>query len=124
MFFASCIDDSDVSYTYYQNDLDFKVCFYTEYLVPEELADTSLCINSPDFKYNIIEPHSTKKTLTGSNIFYQFEVGRTRRHYFFNYDSVIALPWDRIREEYMVIKRIDMSSMKEYEKCNFTITIP
>lgn len=132
LFFASCIDDSDVSYIYYRNDLDVKVCYWSMYLEPEELADTSLWKESPfisNFKLkekyrNVIEPHSTMKALTGSDTFYQFEVGRTRRYFFFDYDSVIALPWEIIRDEYMVLKRIDMNSMEDYKKCNYTITIP
>lgn len=133
LFFACCIDDSDVNYTYYRNDLDVKLCFWSDFLNPEEVADTSLWNESPfssDFfkgeeRYrNIIPPHTTIKKLTGSETFFQFGEGRIRRIYFFNYDSVIALPWKKIRDEYLVIKRVDMHSIKEYEDCNYTIVIP
>lgn len=80
-------------------------------------------INSIDTK-DIVNPESV-----GSATYFSYHVkdvlNRGWLHfYIFNYDSLMAIPWERIRNEYIVAKRVDFNSWEELEKSNFTITYP
>lgn len=46
------------------------------------------------------------------------------QYYIFNYDSLITIPWERIRDEYIVAKRVDFDTWEELEDANFTVTYP
>jgi len=45
-------------------------------------------------------------------------------YYFFYADTLSAYPWDVIRDEYKVAKRVTISSWEEYEAMDFTIEFP
>lgn len=45
-------------------------------------------------------------------------------YYIFNYDSLISIPWERIRDEYIVAKRVDFDTWEELEAADFTVTYP
>jgi hypothetical protein len=44
--------------------------------------------------------------------------------YFFYADTISAYPWNVIRDEYKVAKRVTISSWEEYEAMDFTIEFP
>ena len=47
-----------------------------------------------------------------------------RRYYLFNLDSVRTIPWERIRDERIILKEVIFNSWEEMEACDFTITYP
>jgi hypothetical protein len=47
-----------------------------------------------------------------------------KRYYLFNLDSVKTIPWERIRDERIILKEVIFNSWEEMEACNFTITYP
>jgi hypothetical protein len=64
---------------------------------------------------------------------YEFNIAREkaadferlpRRYYLFNLDSVKTIPWERIRDEQIILKKVIFNSWEEMEACNFTITYP
>jgi hypothetical protein len=44
--------------------------------------------------------------------------------YLFNYDSIKNIPWSRIRDEKIYVKKVVFHSWEEMEACNFTIIYP
>ncbi|MFC2096280.1 hypothetical protein ACFLQ3_01105 [Bacteroidota bacterium] len=44
--------------------------------------------------------------------------------YFLNYDTVLTAPWERIREENIILKKVYFETWEDLEACNFTITYP
>jgi hypothetical protein len=46
------------------------------------------------------------------------------KYYLFNYDSVKTIPWERIRDERIILKEVTFHSWEEMEACDFTITYP
>jgi len=47
-----------------------------------------------------------------------------RRYYLFNLDSIRTIPWERIRDERIILKEVIFYSWEEMEACDFTITYP
>lgn len=47
-----------------------------------------------------------------------------RRYYLFDLDSVKTIPWERIRDERIILKEVIFNSWEEMEDCDFTITYP
>jgi hypothetical protein len=45
-------------------------------------------------------------------------------YYLFNLDSIRTIPWERIRDERIILKEVIFHSWEEMEDCNFTITYP
>ena len=43
--------------------------------------------------------------------------------YFFNYDSICTIPWQRICDERILLKEVVFESWEELEDCKFTIKI-
>jgi len=50
--------------------------------------------------------------------------GKPTRYYLFNLDSIRTIPWERIRDERIILKEVIFYSWEEMEACNFTITYP
>ncbi|NOQ27301.1 MAG: hypothetical protein GQ564_18220 [Bacteroidales bacterium] len=46
------------------------------------------------------------------------------QYYLFSYDSLITIPWERIRDENIILKKVYFETWEEMEACNFTITYP
>ena len=46
------------------------------------------------------------------------------KYYLFNYDSVKTIPWERIREERIILKEVRFDTWEDFERCNFEITYP
>lgn len=44
--------------------------------------------------------------------------------YFLNYDTVLTVPWERIRDENIILKKVYFETWEDLEACNFTITYP
>jgi len=47
-----------------------------------------------------------------------------RVYYFYNYDSVCNIPWQRIKDDSIYLKKVTFYSWEEMEQCNYTITYP
>ncbi|NOQ27915.1 MAG: hypothetical protein GQ564_21340 [Bacteroidales bacterium] len=46
------------------------------------------------------------------------------QYYFLNYDTVLNVPWERIRDENIILKKVYFEIWEDLEECNFTITYP
>jgi hypothetical protein len=46
------------------------------------------------------------------------------KYYIFSYDSVCTIPWERIRDEHIWLKKVTFYSWEDMEACNFTVTWP
>jgi len=46
------------------------------------------------------------------------------QYYLFNYDSLINITWERIRDENIILKKVYFETWEDMEACNFTITYP
>jgi hypothetical protein len=46
------------------------------------------------------------------------------KYFIYDYDSVRLLPWERIREERIILKEVTFNTWEELEACDFTITYP
>lgn len=73
---------------------------------------------------NIIKPYSM-----GLETYFTYHIQDVLKrgfmhYYIFNYDSLISIPWERIRDEYIVAKRVDFDTWEELEAVDFTITYP
>ena len=44
--------------------------------------------------------------------------------FLFSYDSIMTIPWDRIRDENIFLKKVYFETWEDMEACNFTITYP
>ena len=60
----------------------------------------------------------------GSHSTKEFFKDKCLHYYFFYYDSVATIPWDQIRDEYIIAKRVTICSWEEYEDMDFTISFP
>ena len=73
---------------------------------------------------NVLEPHSSK--ISG---FFESHIrnGTLKGSYnfiFFDVDTIKSVPWERIRDEYIVVKRVSIHSMEEFYKYNYVISVP
>ncbi|MDA3952622.1 MAG: hypothetical protein PF485_03180 [Bacteroidales bacterium] len=74
----------------------------------------------------------TKKILIGTSYFYEIYSGSIKdllnegflQFYFLNYDTVLTVPWEQIREENIILKKVYFETWEDLEACNFTITYP
>lgn len=120
-------DLEDVQEITISNNSDNQLVFYKEYK-NQSVLDTALNINSPwqngisDFY--IIKAHSSKEIKeVKSNLEFVLYNGRYQ-YFLFDYDTITTIPWDRIRDEYIVAKRIDFDTWEDLENCNFKIEYP
>ena len=93
----------------------------------EEVGDISesskfLWGNEVD-KYIIHTNYVAEHTFYSGNIQTILERG-WMKYYLFNLDSIQTIPWERIRDERIILKEVKFNSWEEMEKCNFTITYP
>jgi hypothetical protein len=49
---------------------------------------------------------------------------RFLQFYFLNYDTVLTVPWERIRDENIILKKVYFETWEDLEECDFTITYP
>ena len=70
--------------------------------------------------------YSKSTIFPNSFIIHEFNIGRVMPHkyYLFNLDSVRTIPWERIRDERIILKEVIFNSLEEMEACDFTITYP
>lgn len=89
-------------------------------------SDTSLMENLPWFKpeNSLVQAGtSTEDFLTANVVKSVLDIGFIH-YYIFIYDSIKTIPWERIRDEYIVAKRVDFDRWEDLEACNFTIIYP
>ena len=95
----------------------------------QEASDTSLFETTPFPKGmektdRIVYPHSSDV----SRFFeYSFRNGikyGCYRFYVFDVDTINTLPWEKIRNDYKIVKRIDIYSMEDIYRNNYVFTIP
>jgi len=46
------------------------------------------------------------------------------KYWFFNYDSIKTISWERICAERIVLKEVTFNTWEDFERCNFEITYP
>lgn len=99
--------------------------------VIRELSDTVLpeitpWANGIEKTDRIISPHSKHISKAKKSGFEKLaENGLCESYYFFDIDTIINVPWERIRAENMVLKRVDIYSLEELEyKYKCVITYP
>ncbi|NOQ27305.1 MAG: hypothetical protein GQ564_18240 [Bacteroidales bacterium] len=46
------------------------------------------------------------------------------QYYLYSYDSVMIIPWERIRDENIILKKVYFEIWEDLEACDFTITYP
>jgi hypothetical protein len=88
---------------------------YAFYFSNYTLANTKDNYWGHDYSKSAISPNSF--SINEFNI-----VPRT--YYLFNLDSIRTIPWERIRDERIILKEVIFHSWEEMEACDFTITYP
>ncbi|NOQ27308.1 MAG: hypothetical protein GQ564_18255 [Bacteroidales bacterium] len=73
--------------------------------------------------YIITKGNSFSDTFLLGNIKYLLEEG-WMQYYLLNYDTVLTVPWERIRDENIILKKVYFETWEDLEACNFTITYP
>lgn len=77
-----------------------------------------------DRKKSTILPDSNLR-----HTFYVYDINSLNRgvktmFYFFNQDSLESLPWQRIAQDNIILKRVDISSVAQLDSMNWTISYP
>lgn len=91
------------------------------------LSDTSKLVEKYPWRY--IEDHIIS---SGSMIIDEFNSDNMKYllnegwliYYLFSYDTILTVPWDRIRDENIVLKKVYFETWEDLEAYNFTITYP
>jgi hypothetical protein len=97
---------------------------------PNEVMDTTLVSAFPwgtidnINKEDILQPHSIVNDYYYSEHLKKILEQGWMHYYIFYYDSLSLIPWERIRDEYIVAKRIDFDTWEDLENCNFKIEYP
>ncbi len=128
IIFTGCSHDiEEVRDIIIKNNTDIKLVFYKEYK-SLSILDTTLSMDYPwqngisDFY--LIKPYSTKKNReVKSNLKYVLSKG-SYQYYLLDFESITTIPWEQIRNEYIVAKRVNFDTWEELETTNFTITYP
>ena len=133
--FTGCPHDiDDVQDVIINNNSDIELVFYKEYK-SQTILDTTLSVDYPWqnelSNFYMIDPYSSKEIReVKSNLQFilsnlQFILSNGSYQYFlFNYDSLITIPWERIRDENIILKKVYFETWEDLEACNFTITYP
>ena len=75
-------------------------------------------------KENYWRNNYSKSTIFPNNFtIHELNIVRCK-YYLFNLDSIRTIPWERIRDERIILKLVIFNSWEEMEACNFTITYP
>ncbi len=125
IFLTGCPEEGpnhDFSIEIVNNSEDAIVWYSTN----SSMQDTSLKNTFPWYKpeSSIIYPNTSESVYSTIELTKELLETESEHYYIFIYDSVQTIPWGRIRDEYIVAKRIDFESWEELEECNFTITYP
>ncbi len=107
-----------------KNESSDKILFYSYITNPK---DTTLMNSFPwyNIESSVIKPNeSREENFSSSTMINAFEKGYSEQYYFFIYDSIKKIPWQGIRDEYIVAKRVDFDAWDEMEAVDFTITYP
>jgi len=124
-FITGCQEVLDIEFV---NNTDFTLVCQFDY---RELSDTILHENTPWPKGVqktdcIIKPHSTHLSRFNQSDFIGLEEkGLCRSFYFFDVDTINAVPWERIRSENIVVKKVYIYSLNDIKyKFDNVIYIP
>ncbi len=93
------------------------------YYISETYPDTSIIETQPILK--LVQPNSSRKESswgTWNERFEQINEGKISI-FIFHSDTLNKYSWDKIRSEYMVLKRFDLS-LEDLKQNNFTINYP
>lgn len=122
----------------YVNETDYKIICYTFVYEPTQMSDTLIPT------YLTKEYNTIRESHHNFCCFYKYEIrplstlrapemkvdidhlneGWGMRKYFLNADSVNTIPWDSIRKNNIVVKRIDFTSKEDWLKYDCVFTIP
>lgn len=95
----------------------------------QEASDTSLFETTPfpegmQKTDRIVYPHSSNVSRFLENHIRNGIKYGCYRFYVFDVDTLNTVPWERIRNDYKIVKRIDIYSMEDIYRNNNVITIP
>ncbi len=74
--------------------------------------------------YYVISPYTSKDIREVKSNLEHVLINGLYQYFIFNYDSIKSIPWERIRDEYIVAKRVDFDTWEEFEAADFTVTYP
>jgi hypothetical protein len=75
-------------------------------------------------KYIVLKGNVQKHSFYSESMKSNFKNGGWQKYYLFNHDSLRTIPWERIRDERIILKEVTFNSWEEMEACGFTITYP
>ncbi|MBP6871195.1 MAG: hypothetical protein KBC43_04255 [Bacteroidales bacterium] len=120
-------DDMNI---YIENNSNSKLVVFASHNEPNEVMDTTLVSAFPwgtidnINKEDILQPHSIVNDYYYSEHLKKILEQGWMHYFIFYYDSLSLIPWERIRDEYIVAKRIDFDTWEDLENCNFKIEYP
>jgi hypothetical protein len=130
LIFSGCPEEfpEDDIYIKVINDTDKEIVYYSRPVLSSNI-DTLL---SEKFYWgsldqidsaSIIQPNSvTLDWFYSGNLKSILEQGWII-YCFFDYDTLKTVPWNRIRDEYIIINRIDFDTWEEFLRSEFTVRI-
>jgi hypothetical protein len=88
--------------------------------------DTSLLEEFPwyDIESSLISENSLTRQYLASHMIKGILDSGYIHYYLFNYNSIKNIPWERIRDEYIIAKRVDFDTWEELEAVDFKVTYP
>ena len=113
-----------------ENQTIEKIVIWASLSESEENPDTTLPIDFPwgdiesIYEENIIESNSTGSNEYNTNSLKHILEKGWLHYHILNYDTIITVPWERIRDEYIVAKRVDFDTWEDLELVEFTVTYP
>lgn len=88
------------------------------------LSETTPWPNGIEKTENLLKPHSSQTSRFFESHIRNGTLKGTYNFIFFDADTIKTVPWERIRDEYIVIKRVSIHSMDEFYKYNYVISVP
>lgn len=116
-----------------KNNTSDTIGYYYSAKTPRRsIYDTLLPEGKPKFDVSYygygLKPYSFKTHVIYGSIDYRdlqsYMDAHVLFYYFFNYDSINTLPWSKIREKNIIMKRVIIDTKQDFEKCNFEIVYP
>lgn len=127
LFCMGCPDQSDMpdSVITIQNNSSGDVLHFLEYRAP---MDTALPVNtifpsSENISITIINANSERDYKDSYIQGFKDNPGKVLMIYLFSHDTIEHVTWDRVVDEYMVLRRYDLT-LQDLERRNWAIEYP
>ena len=127
LFLTGCETEIEVIDFTIVNNTDQKLLSCSRYREPADtvLPESSLWPNGIGKEDVITQPHSKhERRFVLSWIKNAINRGECFSVYYFDVDTIISVPWEKIRAEHNVVKRVDFRTMEELYSYHNVITIP